>query len=519
MASNCWRCETTLKAVFIEDDWRVNWRQYPLIDEETGSKIGRVRHVCETCEPNWFNESASITKRAELQGHKEESLLFMNPKTQQATGLVTFFGDLWQGSALFLGPETLEWQIATNSDSFQRLLKPLLENADQTWALRLFIRNVDPAEIDDSKPGLAFESLIKLVSQRGLISADFLNEHADLQLPGTYQPEWFDKAMMNFDADVQAPKSGLGMNSVIAYKWTESDELARALRLKEALNPPKLRKTCEWCRRQKKEVAYSTSFLEAPKNMIALSWARNRYSPDTLCVYCAGLKPRKSSAREAAAKNESASTVKHKNADWQKNFEDADYLTKAEANKLRLPTIGIISQGQKLPELVWGIFLQNLDRDERDAFIQSLWEAGWTHRAISDASDISHERVRQIILQPRIAANTLPVPDAPKKQTKAEIVFIEPSPADLQRLLELQPLAQQVRANSPKFRNEAEEYTKLLAKVHLQDNVTLYRLAKRLGVTHGALRFRLARYGYMQSEGKSKSYKKVLKENRAVHKL
>jgi hypothetical protein len=45
--------------------------------------------------------------------------------------------------------------------------------------------------------------------------------------------------------------------------------------------------------------------------------------------------------------------------------------------------------------------------------------------------------------------------------------------------------------------------------------VTLYRLAKRLGVTHGALRFRLVRYGYKQAiSAESKAYTPILQQNR-----
>jgi hypothetical protein len=95
--------------------------------------------------------------------------------------------------------------------------------------------------------------------------------------------------------------------------------------------------------------------------------------------------------------------------------------------------------------------------------------------------------------------------------------FVEPDPAKLARLLELKPFAQQVRSNGGKYRAEAEEYTALIAEVHLVDGVTLYRLAKRLGVTHGALRFRLARYGAKlpQNGGTSKVYNPILAENRA----
>jgi len=90
-----------------------------------------------------------------------------------------------------------------------------------------------------------------------------------------------------------------------------------------------------------------------------------------------------------------------------------------------------------------------------------------------------------------------------------------PTPELLARLKELQPYAQQVRANSPRFRAEAEEYTYLLNQAHNEQKVTLYRLAKLLGVTTSALAFRLVRYGYRTTKlGQSSAYKPILDKNR-----
>jgi hypothetical protein len=72
-----------------------------------------------------------------------------------------------------------------------------------------------------------------------------------------------------------------------------------------------------------------------------------------------------------------------------------------------------------------------------------------------------------------------------------------------------------VRSNGTKYRKEAEEYTRLLNQAHVEEGVTLYRLAKRLGVTHGALRFRLVRYGYKTPvNATSKVYTPILEKNR-----
>jgi hypothetical protein len=111
---------------------------------------------------------------------------------------------------------------------------------------------------------------------------------------------------------------------------------------------------------------------------------------------------------------------------------------------------------------------------------------------------------------------TLFVPPVPKHADKVgQSRYVMPTPELLARLKELQPYAQQVRANSPRFRAEAEEYTYLLNQAHNEQKVTLYRLAKLLGVTTSALAFRLVRYGYRTTTlGKSSAYKPILDKNR-----
>ena len=93
----------------------------------------------------------------------------------------------------------------------------------------------------------------------------------------------------------------------------------------------------------------------------------------------------------------------------------------------------------------------------------------------------------------------------------------QPSPENLARLIELKPLAQKVRYDHSTYRKEAEEYSALIWHLYSVDGVTLYRLAKRLGVTHGALRFRLVRCGYLVPKTcKSACYTPIKENNRAV---
>lgn len=180
-----------------------------------------------------------------------------------------------------------------------------------------------------------------------------------------------------------------------------------------------------------------------------------------------------------------------------------------------------IKKNQVLPEDIKKHFESFPDTTHRDRLIKELVNANWTFEAISNASGLTRERVRQIsnaigeLPLDLVAPLNIEIPKPPTKPEKAGPTYVEPNPETLARLLELQPYAQQVRSNGKKYRAEAEEYTKLLNHAHTVEGVTLYRLAKRLGVTHGALRFRLVRYGYKQPvTATSKVYTPIVKENR-----
>lgn len=172
-----------------------------------------------------------------------------------------------------------------------------------------------------------------------------------------------------------------------------------------------------------------------------------------------------------------------------------------------------------LPPEVNRAFATLTDPDQRDDYIRILRSKGWTLEAIAKVCGVSRERIRQITLTPHTdtLSEALPIPNPPIVEQKPKPVYVEPHPETLARLLELQPLARQVRSKSQNYRAEAEEYTKLLAHAHFVEGVTLYRLAKRLGVTHPAIRFRLARYGYKPSaNGTSKVYTPIKSENRVI---
>ena len=173
-----------------------------------------------------------------------------------------------------------------------------------------------------------------------------------------------------------------------------------------------------------------------------------------------------------------------------------------------------------LPTEVRVKFLLVDDVDERNQYIKNLRDAGWTLTSISESCGMTRERVRQIVLESDSLTEvqldkTFIIPPPPLYPEKVKKEYVEPSPETLARLLELQPLAQQVRSNAVRFRAEAEEYVRLLNHAHAVEGVPLYRLGKRLGLSHSAIRFRLARYGYKTSEnGLSKVYKPISEKNR-----
>lgn len=171
-----------------------------------------------------------------------------------------------------------------------------------------------------------------------------------------------------------------------------------------------------------------------------------------------------------------------------------------------------------LPTNVVKNFETFTDIDQRNAYIKALNNAGWTLTSIGKATGVSRERVRQIIGEKSTETydGGFEIPEPPKHAVKEKRVFVEPSESVLARLLELQPYAQQVRSNVSRYRAEAEEYSKLLDFAHRVEGVPVYRLAKRLGITHAAVRFRLARYGYKPSpNGKSRVYRPIEEKNRA----
>ena len=166
-----------------------------------------------------------------------------------------------------------------------------------------------------------------------------------------------------------------------------------------------------------------------------------------------------------------------------------------------------------------GDVLRQMNVRDKKIYCYLLKQKGWTLQSMATELGVTREMVRLYIkfaeTQDVYSLEHLEIPDVPVIIT--ERLVHEPMKPDsdvVARLLELQPLAQQVRSSSPKFREEAEEYTALLAK-EVARGITVYQLGKALGVTYGAIQFRLTRYGYKPvGNGKTKAYQLIHEQNR-----
>lgn len=158
-------------------------------------------------------------------------------------------------------------------------------------------------------------------------------------------------------------------------------------------------------------------------------------------------------------------------------------------------------------------------RLELIVYCRVLVDNGWTLQSIANALSLSRERIRQYVSSEDSdlfeVVEGLAIPAIPTVKEQVYVRYIiEPDPQVLKRLLELKPLAELVRSSSPRYRQEAEEYTKLIAK-EIEKGVSAKHIARCLGVTHAAINFRLTRYGYKAiGEGKTKAWKAIDPNNR-----
>jgi hypothetical protein len=154
--------------------------------------------------------------------------------------------------------------------------------------------------------------------------------------------------------------------------------------------------------------------------------------------------------------------------------------------------------------------LKNLSMADRKAYTKRLCEAGWTYQSIADVFKVSRQAIEQYLKKCDVVSDevlALPIPELPSEPIY-RMKRLEVSADVLAELKELHAKASLVRGKSPKYRAEAEQFTKL-AWEQTQQGISTYSLAKSLGVTHGALLFRFVRYGYMTTNGKSKVFRQL----------
>lgn len=172
-------------------------------------------------------------------------------------------------------------------------------------------------------------------------------------------------------------------------------------------------------------------------------------------------------------------------------------------------------QNHELPEDVVATFAQIHPR-LRNQYITALRDAGWTLESIGAATGLTRERVRQIAKTTVWVPVSFNIPTPPAKPEKVYKYKRAMNPDTEARLKELFPLANKVRFKSEKYREEAEEFTRLLHHANTVEGITLGRIAKALGVTRPALKFRLIRYGYEPAPNDTNTLYAPLK-HRIIH--
>ena len=153
--------------------------------------------------------------------------------------------------------------------------------------------------------------------------------------------------------------------------------------------------------------------------------------------------------------------------------------------------------------------LKTLSMIDRKAYVKRLCLAGWTYQSIADVFKVSRQAIEQYLKksEPSEYADSLPIPEVPSDP----IYKVQRQEVDddvLAQLKELHAKAKLVRGKGKKYRYEAELFTQL-AWEQTQQGVSVYSLAKSLGVTHGALLFRFVRYGYATSNSQSKVFRQL----------
>jgi predicted transcriptional regulator len=153
--------------------------------------------------------------------------------------------------------------------------------------------------------------------------------------------------------------------------------------------------------------------------------------------------------------------------------------------------------------------LKTLSMSDRKGYVKRLCLAGWTYQSVADVFKVSRQAIEQYLKKADVSeyVNGLPIPEVPSDPIY-RVKRLEVDDDVLLELKELHAKAKLVRGKGKQYRHEAELFTKL-AWEQTQQGVSVYSLAKSLGVTHGALLFRFVRYGYTTSESQSKVFRQL----------
>ena len=150
-------------------------------------------------------------------------------------------------------------------------------------------------------------------------------------------------------------------------------------------------------------------------------------------------------------------------------------------------------------------------------YVELLREEGWSLASIADPLGMTRERIRQIanscksleLAQAFADARGWDIPRVPylvPKYSRKTPIPLKPSEETIARLMALKPVASSVRWAGSKGRAEAEEYVSIIAG-EVKRGVSVYMVAKSLGVTPLAIRSRLSRYGHLPpTQGGSEKY-------------
>lgn len=141
-------------------------------------------------------------------------------------------------------------------------------------------------------------------------------------------------------------------------------------------------------------------------------------------------------------------------------------------------------------------------RDTRLAMALRLAaQEGWTYTALAQSLGLTRERVRQLANGATGHANGVDIPPPPNKPDPQPPA--PPPPAlskdEVDHLRRMWEKVRTVNGATPvgdPRRELSKQFAAELAAAHNR-GVSVYMIARQLGVSHGAIRFRLGRHGYL----------------------